>query len=137
MRFYLKMIEPNLAKISVDGFQDLNLQSLSGFETYLGLQLEYLLLQNRQILLKSMGIKGADIVSDGPYRQTKTRTQQGCQIDYLLQTVTNNLFVCEFKFKRREIGSNIINEIQEKISALKVPKGFASVPVLFHLSDSI
>ena len=102
MRFYLKMIEPNLAKISVGGFTDVNLQSLPGFETHLGLQLEYLLLQNRQCLLRAIGIRGADIVSDGPYRQTKTSTQKGCQIDYLLQTVTKNLFICEFKFKRRD-----------------------------------
>ena len=64
----------------------------------------------------------------------KTTTQQGCQIDYLIQTKTNNLFICEFKFKRREINSEIINEMQEKISRLKTPKGFAKVAVLFHLS---
>ncbi len=42
--------------------------------------------------------------------------------------------MCEFKFKRREIGSDIIAEMQEKISRLKTPKGFAKVAVLFHLS---
>ena len=133
MRFYLKMIEPNLAKISVDGFAEVSLQSFPGFEAHLGLQLEYLLLQNRLLILKAMGVRGADIVSDGPYRQTKNSTQQGCQIDYLVQTVTKNLFVCEFKFKRREISNDIINAIQEKVLKLKIPRGFASVPVLFHL----
>lgn len=134
MRFYLKMIEPNLARISVDAYADISLQSLPGFETHLGFQLEYLLLQNRPFILKAIGIHGADIVSDGPYRQTKTSTQQGCQIDYLVQTVTKNLFICEFKFKRREISSDIIGEVQNKVSRLKVPRGFASIPILFHLS---
>jgi AAA+ ATPase superfamily predicted ATPase len=134
MRFYLKMIEPNLAKISIDGFAEISLQSLPGFETHLGLQLEYLLLQNRPLILKAIGINGADLVSDGPYRQNKTSAKKGCQIDYLLQTVTKNLFVCEFKFKKREISSDIIGEMQDKISRLKVPRGFASVPVLFHTS---
>ncbi len=134
MRFYLKVIEPNLAKITIGGYQDINLQTLSGFETHVGLQLEYLLLQNRPLLLKAIGLQATDIVCDGPYRQTKTATQKGCQMDYLIQTATNNLFVCEFKFRKREIGNEIINEMQDKISTLKVPKGFASVPVLFHLS---
>jgi len=134
MRFYLKMIEPNLSKIALGGFQNVSLQALPGFETHLGLQLECLLLQNRSLLLKAIGVQGMDIVSDGPYRQTKTAIKKGCQIDYLIQTATKTLFVCEFKFRRREIGSDIISEMQDKISNLKVPRGFASVPVLFHLS---
>ncbi|MHC0449057.1 MAG: AAA family ATPase [Candidatus Lariskella arthropodorum] len=134
MRFYLKMIEPNLAKISINGYADVTLQSLPGFEIHLGLQLEYLLLQNRSLIFKAIGIHALDIVSSGPYRQMKTSTQQGCQIDYLVQTVTKNLFICEFKFKKREVNSDIINEVQDKITKLKVPRGFASIPVLLHLS---
>ncbi|WP_339041631.1 ATP-binding protein [Candidatus Lariskella endosymbiont of Hedychridium roseum] len=134
MRFYLKMIEPNLAKISINGYANVTLQSLPGFEIHLGLQLEYLLLQNRSLIFKAIGIHGIDIVSSGPYRQMKTSTQQGCQIDYLVQTVTKNLFICEFKFKKREVNSDIINEVQDKITKLKVPRGFASIPVLLHLS---
>lgn len=134
MRFHLKIIEPNLSKISLGGFNDITLSTLPGFEAHLGLQLEYLLLQNRPLLLKAIGVPGIDIVSDGPFRQFKRTTQKGCQIDYLIQTATKTLFICEFKFKKRELSSNIISEMQNKVSALKVPKGFASVPVLFHLS---
>ncbi len=132
MRFYLKMIEPNLAKIAINGYADINLQSLPGFEIHLGLQLEYLLLQNRPLILKAIGLNGIDIVSDGPYRQNKTSTQQGCQVDYLVQTMTNNVFICELKFRKREMGSAIISEMQDKISRLKVPRGFSAIPVLLH-----
>lgn len=44
-----------------------------------------------------------------------------------------NLFVCEFKFKRQELSIEIIEEMKEKISRMEVPRGFAVVPVLFHL----
>lgn len=134
MRFYLKVIEPNLGAIAEGGFDQVPLSTMPGFETHMGLQLETLLLQNRPLLLQKLGIAPVDIVRSGPYRQTKTTTQQGCQIDYLVQTKTNTLFVCEFKFKRREISSDIITEMQDKISRLKVPKGFAKVAVLFHVS---
>ncbi|MDX2050061.1 MAG: ATP-binding protein [Rickettsiaceae bacterium] len=134
MRFYLKVIEPNLGAILDGGFDQVPLSTSLGFETHMGLQLEALLLQNRPLLLEKLGISPVDIVRQGPYRQTKTTTQQGCQIDYLAQSKTNSLFICEFKFKRREISSDIITEMQEKISRLKTPKGFAKVAVLFHLS---
>jgi AAA+ ATPase superfamily predicted ATPase len=135
MRFYLKVIEPNASIIADNGFDQVPLSCMTGFDTHMGLQLEALLLQNRSLLLQKLGISPLDIVRQGPYRQTKTTTQQGCQIDFLIQTKTNSLFICEFKFKRREISSDIIGEMQEKISRLKAPKGFAKVAVLFHLGD--
>jgi AAA+ ATPase superfamily predicted ATPase len=134
MRFYLKVIEPNLGAIADGGFEQVPLSTMPGFETHMGLQLEALLLQNRPLLLEKLGISPVDIVRSGPYRQTKTTTQQGCQIDYLIQTKTNSLFICEFKFKKREISGEIISEMQDKISRLKTQKGFAKVAVLFHLS---
>lgn len=137
MRFYLKVIEPNLSAIIEGGFDQVPLSTIQGFETHMGLQLETLLLQNRPLLLQKLGISPIDIVRHGPYMQTKTTTQQGCQIDYLIQTKTNSLFICEFKFKRREIGSDIIAEMQDKISRLKTPKGFAKIAALFHLSGVV
>lgn len=133
MRFYLKLIEPQRNKIALNGFKDISLSHLSGFDAHIGLQLEQLLLQNRSLILHTAGISANDVISDGPYRQSKTTTQKGCQIDYLVQTFTKNLFICEFKFKRREIGPEIIDQMQDKIKALKVPKGFATIPVLFHI----
>ncbi len=134
IRFYLKLIEPMRNKIDLNGFKNAPLSQLPGFDAHIGLQLEQLLLQNRPLLLEAMGISSSDIVADGPYRQSKTTMQKGCQIDYLVQTRTKNLFLCEFKLKRRELGVDIIDQMKEKTKALKVPRGFATVPVLFHLS---
>lgn len=133
-RFYLKLIEPQRHKIDLHAFNEATLAQLPGFDAHIGLQLEQLLLQNPTLLLNTMKITVNDIICDGPFRQSKTTTQQGCQIDYLIQTTTKTLFVCEFKFTRREIGIDIIEQMQNKINALKVPRGFATVPVLFHIS---
>lgn len=137
MRFYCKVIEPNMHIIEEGGFDEVPLSTTPGFETHLGLQLEILLLQNRHLLIKKLGICPVDVVRSGPYRQLKTTTQKGCQIDYLIQTKTNTLFICEFNFKRREISTEIITEMKEKLARLMVPKGFAKVPVLFHLSGVV
>ena len=133
MRFYLKIIEPQRNKIDLNGFQNTAIASLPGFEAHIGLQLEQLLLQNRNMLLEGIGINPADIIASGPFRQSKTTTKAGCQIDYLVQTTTKNLFICEFKFKRRELGVDVIPDMKEKVNALKVPRGFATIPVLLHI----
>ncbi len=135
MRFYLKVIEMHRAKIDLGTFDNASLASLPGFEAHMGLQLEYLLLQNRSILLRSIGISATDVSCDGPYRQSLTASARGCQIDYLVQTATKNLFICEFKFKRRELGTEVAQKMQEKIKALKIPRGYAAVPILFHASS--
>ena len=133
MRFYLKLIEPHRNRIDLNSFQNMSISSLPGFEAHIGLQLEQLLLQNRILLQESIGINPTDVIAAGPYRQSKTTTKSGCQIDYLVQTTTKNLFVCEFKFKRRELGADVIASVREKVEALKVPRGCAVIPVLFHI----
>ena len=133
LRFYLKMIEPHKHRIDQGAYEDIELSQIQGFEIHISLQVEHLLLQNRSLLLQKMGIPSGETVFDGPYRQTKTVRTKGCQIDYLVQSSTKNLFLCEFKFKRRELGIEIIDEMKEKMCRFSVPRGFAMVPVLFHM----
>lgn len=135
LRFYIKFIEPNKLKIEQGSYQDVSISQLPGWESMMGFQVESLLLQNRNLLLKSLGINAADIRSDNPYIQRQTVRHKGCQIDYLIQTESKTLFVCEFKFKRRDIGPEIIEEMQDKISRFAPPRGFGVAPVLFHLGD--
>ncbi len=81
-RFYLKVIKPQRNKIDLGSLQALVISSLPGFEAHLSLQLEQLLLQNRNILINAIGANPADIVASGPFRQSKTATKAGCQIDF-------------------------------------------------------
>jgi hypothetical protein len=58
----------------------------------------------------------------------------GCQIDYLIQTKHNTLYICEIKFSKNEIKSDVIGEVQKKISALAMPKYFSYRAVLIHVN---
>ncbi|MBL0942299.1 MAG: AAA family ATPase [Alphaproteobacteria bacterium] len=135
LRFYLKYIEPNRQRIEQGSFQDVPLTQLPGWESMMGIQVESLLLENRPLLLRALGINPADIENDNPYLQQRTTRHRGCQIDYLVQTTTRTLYMCEFKFKRRDIGSEIIDLMKDKISRFAPPRGFGVAPVLFHLGD--
>lgn len=101
----------------------------------MGYQFENLVLNNRAFILKKLGIRHEDIVSDNPFFQRKTARMPGCQIDYLIQTKFNTLFLCEIKYSRQEIKSSVIEEVQRKIDALTIPKGFSCFPVLIHVND--
>ncbi|TXI36960.1 MAG: hypothetical protein E6Q59_08590 [Nitrosomonas sp.] len=135
LRFFIKYIEPNLPKIEKNAYEEIALSSLPGWETMMGFQVENLLLKNRPLLLKSLGIEAVELVADNPFIQYQTTRYKGCQIDYLIQAHSKNLYFCEFKFKRRELGLEVIESTKEKEQRLSAPRGFAKIPVLFHLGD--
>ncbi len=129
-RFYLKYIEPNKAGI-LRG-QIINLPS--SWHSILGYQFENLVLANSDRIQQLLGITAKEVVCHGSYFQTETSTRQGCQIDYLIQTKYNNLFVFEIKFKDSMIETSIIAEVQEKINRLEKPKGYSCRAVLIHVN---
>lgn len=134
LRFYLKYIAPNHAKINRGGFSDSMLANLPAWDSVMGLQFENLASHNRKILWKMIGIPVEEIVMDGPFFQNAIARQAGCQIDYMIQTRFNNLYVCEVKFSKNPIGPKIIKEMEEKTKRLKIPRRFSIRPVLIHVN---
>jgi len=135
LRFYLKCIAPRLSKIQKDLFKERALTSIPGWHSIRGLQFESLVLHNRRLIWKTLNLKEEEIVNDNPFLQRQTKNQKGCQIDYLIHTQFNVLYVCEIKFSQNKIGKSIIEEMREKISRVKKPRGYAIKPVLIHASE--
>lgn len=130
LRFYLKYILPKLDQINKQQYLDISLETLRGFETVIALQIENLILNNRRLIHKLLGIDANDIVNDNPYFQHTTTKQQGCQIDYLIQTKYKTLYACEVKFSVNKVGPHVIKEVQQKIERLNLPRGYACLAVL-------
>mgnify|MGYP004000027363 CR=1 FL=1 len=140
LRFYLKCIQPHLNKIERGHFDDVAITSIKGFATLQGLQFENIVLNNRALIIEALGVNRQNILADNPYFQRGGKTQTGCQIDYMIQTECNTLFVCEMKYSNNTIGTKVIKEIQEKCNALKKPKNLACLPVLITfgtLADAV
>lgn len=131
VRYYLKYIEPQKDKIEKGLYELVSLEDLPAAETIFGLQLENLVLNNLNGVAGALGIPHAAIVSAAPYFQNRTRRQRAVQVDLLIQT-RNTLYVCEVKF-RRSVGKAVIQEVQDKISRLKVPRQMSVRPVLIHV----
>jgi len=134
LRFYFKYIEPNRKKINDDKFAFHSLSVLPGWNSIIALQVESLVINNRNLLIESLAVNAEDIVADGPYFQRTTKKIAGCQIDYMLQTKHNTLYICEIKFSKSPIEKSIIAEVREKIDRLVIPKGFSVRPVLIHVN---
>ena len=90
-----------------------------------------LLKNNYKLILK---IKNEEIVYDGPCLQNATQRQAGCQVDFLIQTRTNNLYLIEIKFYKNKIKKTVINEVKDKIQKLNIPRNMSIRPVLIHVN---
>ena len=130
LRFYLKYIGPNLDRIEDGRYKIRPAQWASIF----GLQFENLILSNRNLVLKLLHIPLENVVWDNPYVQRASRTKRGCQIDYLVQTRDRCLYLCEVKFSQNPIGCEVIEEVEQKIQAITLPRGFSIRPVLIHVN---
>lgn len=133
-RFYLRCILPHKEAIEKGDFIGRSLKSIPGWDSILGLQFENLVINNRRAIYKAIDIKLDDIIFANPYFQRKTQRQKGCQIDYLIQTRLDCLYICEIKFQRKPIGMDILNEMKEKISALGAPKYYSRRAILIHVN---
>lgn len=134
LRFYIKYIFENKRKIERNAFEEKTIDALPGWTSIIGLQFENLVLNNRTKLQKILKIDPTQIIAEGPYFQRKTERTPGCQIDYMIQTRFDSLYVCEIKFSKNEIKEDIITEMHEKIKRLKTPKHFSFRPVLIHVN---
>jgi AAA+ ATPase superfamily predicted ATPase len=134
LRFFFKYIDKYKTKIDRNSFDFKSLSALPGWYSIMALQFENLVLNNRSYIWDILGLKPEDIISENPFFQNKTKRNPGCQIDYLIQTRFNTLYVCEIKFSKNKISYSIINEIQQKIDRLKRPKNISCRSVLIHVN---
>lgn len=130
LRFYLKYIQPNREQIEGGKIRKLP----PGWYSILGLQFENLVVNNGSKLQHILDIPADEVIFAAPYLQTHRVRRKGCQIDYLIQTRFNCIYLCEVKFRQGEIGMEAIKEVEGKISALQLPRGFSCRPILIHVN---
>lgn len=130
LRFQLKYVEPNRSLIEQGAYA----KTILAWDSIIGFQFESLLLANRDFLFKTLDVNPSTVIRDNPLVQKPTLRKKGCQIDYLIQTKTNSLIICEFKFSKNELPASCLDELERKRDALSTPKGFGKALALFHIS---
>ena len=131
-RFYLKYVAPRKMQIEMGAYSFVSLSALPDWNAVMGLQFENLIVNNAMSLLPFLHVGNVIVESAAPYRNVRKEagTGNGCQIDLLIQT-PRTAYVVEVK-RRREIGPEIIGEVERKIKRLPLRKGMTPRPVLVY-----
>lgn len=129
LRFYLRYIEPHRTQIEKN-----RVVTPPAWTTMMGIQFENLVLNNFHRMYELLGLDPGEVIFDNPYFQRATKIHPGCQIDYLIQTRFNTLYICEIKFSKEPIGLSVVKEVQQKMDRLAKPKNFSLRPILIHVN---
>ncbi|HEX4839113.1 MAG TPA: ATP-binding protein [Rhabdochlamydiaceae bacterium] len=133
LRFYLKYIEPKKHLIEQGLYDDLFLEDLPEWNTIVGFQFENLVLNNLSAVQHFLQIPSSSVFSAAPYFQKKTKRQEACQIDLLIQC-RYAIYLCEIK-SCQKIFPEVIDEVSEKICKLSLPKGISIRPILIYQGE--
>jgi hypothetical protein len=114
-------------------FEHIHLEMLPGWDILMGFQFENLVLNNWKSVCTLIGLSIPSIIFAGPYYRKKTKNFSGCQIDLMIET-KYSLYVCEVKF-RKNIRTNIIEQMQEKIKRLGPVNNLSIKPVLIYVGS--
>lgn len=133
LRFHLKYVAPVQERVTKGLYQRVPLESLEAWDTLMGLQFETLLLDSIEEILVRLGLQNRAVLNAGPYAQGKTLRRDACQIDLLIRT-RQSLYIVEMKF-RKKTGPEVIDQVREKVTRLKLPKGRSFRTVLIHSGE--
>lgn len=129
LRFYLKYIEPLRMQIEKN-----RIVTPPAWTTIMGIQFENLVLNNSISVYKLLGLDPSEVIYDNPYFQRSTKTHPGCQVDYLIQTKFNTLYLSEIKFSKEPVGLSVIKDVKQKMTRIAKPKSFSIRPILIHVN---
>lgn len=140
-RFYLKYIEPRLKIIARDGFRFSSLEQLPEWDVIKGLAFENLVVNNFRELLPRLGLERSLVISAAPFRkatQSRSTSDRGVQVDLLLQT-RRSIYLVEVR-RRNELGHEVVDEMDEKVSRIRRPRGVSLKTALVydgHLAKTV
>jgi predicted AAA+ superfamily ATPase len=122
LRFYHKAILPYKNKIEKSvATLPKNLDSL------LGLQFEYVMRQNSDLVFKILGVNAQDVEHYSPY------SRAGIQIDLLIQT-RRFFYIVELKFKKGLLDASVVSNMIQKLERFdSAQKGKSIKTAIIHV----
>jgi AAA+ ATPase superfamily predicted ATPase len=133
LKFYFQYVKKNLTIIKLQNDYGLaHRLTEKSIHSYFGLGFEMLCLKNIPQILQALNIDLSSIIELGPYFKQASRTsgESGLQIDLCLLRRGGILTIIECKFSENPVGTEIIKEIELKLSKLHIPRHITIEKVL-------
>ena len=129
--FYFRYIHQNLDLINRNKKGEDLFKAITGstLNQYYGYAFERFCEDSMDNILSKIGLSLTDIEQMGPYFQ-QGKKGEGLQIDWLIIRRDNVWSLLEFKCSNERIGSSVIDEVERKVSRLRLPKEISVEPVL-------
>lgn len=133
--FYLRYIDKNKNMISMNTSENL-FRSISGpsIEQYYGFAFERLCEDAFDNIRRKIHLDLTDILNMGPYFQRGVESGAGLQIDNLIMRRDNVWVIAEYKYTKKPIGNQIIDEVSKKIDKLPTPSYVSIEKILVSAS---
>lgn len=133
LRFYFKFVTPNKKIVSENKSQNLFERiTKNQWEVYLGFAFENFCMKNALLIAREMGFED-EVISYGPYFK---RQSEGFQVDLVYKRKDKVITICEIKFYNKPVSAAVINEVERKVSLLKIPKSHALEKVLITANSA-
>ncbi len=130
LHFYFKFIAPNRVTISQSRsqklFERLTARSL---DSWMGFSFERFCVKHATQLAGIMGFE-EELLFAAPYFE---RGDTACQVDLLYKRADRVITVCEVKHHAALISTKIIPELERKLSAVPIPRGYSCEKALVSL----
>lgn len=124
LRFYYKAVLPQKLNIEQGrGSLPKNLNSL------LGLQFEYVMRENIDLLYDKLGITPDNIIHQAPF-QTKE-----LQIDWLIET-QRHFYLLEFKFQLHPLDRDVVRDMDRKATKIAIPDNKSIRTAVIHVNGA-
>ena len=119
--FYSKFLKDNEKLITAGGGEALfKSKILKSWNPWMGMAFESFCHNNALYLAKRMGFE-EKVEGFGPHF---LRGDKGFQIDLAYKRTDKVITICEIKYYNKPISTTIIPEIKQKLTHLKIPRGY-------------
>jgi AAA+ ATPase superfamily predicted ATPase len=137
LKFYLVYVKRNAGLIQSQTKLGLSGRILDrSIQSYFGTMFEVFCRKNMSSILQSMEIDPSTVVDIGPYFRQASRTtaNRGVQVDLCILRKGRVLTLIECKFRENPVGIEVMRDMENKLSALRVPRTFTVEKVLISAS---
>lgn len=121
LQFFFKFIAPLEKAIRSGDYESTPVRPLEGeaFSKWLGFAFERFCRRSHRVLAKILGFEAVKYRSGAFFTRRDLKSKEGFQIDLLFIRADHVLTICEVKYYQGKVGSEVIQDMEKKISLLK------------------